>query len=145
MKEAIHFIRKAMIDRLTGAVSINGNIVSVYNQVPSDVSYPFIRIYSVSSNESDFNQSSFISETITRIEVATRYQGDSGGELDSNLIINQILELIRTRSAGYFDLSSDNFKVFTCIKENCTYLNEYDDDHTYYRAIMEISNKIQQL
>lgn len=145
MKEAIHFIRKAMIDKLLGNISQNGNIVPIYNQVPSSTTYPFIRIYSVSSNESDYNQSSFISETITRIEVNTRYQGDSGGELDCNQIINQILELIRTRSAGYFDLSSDSFKVFTCIKENCTYLDDYDNDHTYYRAIMEISNKIQQL
>jgi len=145
MKEAIHFIRKAMIDRLTGNVSLNGNSVPVYNQVPSSTAYPFIRIYSVSSNEADFNASSYISETITRIEVSTRFQGDSGGELDCNLIINQILELIRTRSAGYFDLSADGFNVFTCVKENCTYLSEIDEDYTYYRAIMEISNKIQQV
>lgn len=145
MKEAIHFIRKAMIDRLNGNISLNGNNVPVYNQVPSSVSYPFIRIYSVSSNETDYNATSYISETITRIDVATRYQGDSGGELDCNLIINQILELVRTRSAGYFDLSSDGFKVFTCTKDSCTYLSDVDEDYTYYRAVLEISNKIQQL
>jgi len=145
MKEPIHFIRKAIIDRLTGQVSINGNIVPIYNQVPSSTTYPFIRVYSVNSDETDFNAGSYITETITRIEVSTRFQGDSGGELDSNLIINQILELIRTRSAGYFDLSSDGFNVFTCIKENCTYLSDVDVDYTYYRAILEISNKIQQV
>jgi hypothetical protein len=101
-------------------------------------------VYSVSSDETDFNQTSYITETITRIEVVTRFASDSGGELTANQAINRILELIRTRSNGYFDLSADGFNVFTCVKESSTYIVDDERDHTYFRGIVEISNKIQQ-
>lgn len=144
MITTIQFIRKAIIDRLTNAVSYNGNYVPVYNRVRSNASFPYIWVYSVSEDESDFNQSSFITQTITRIEVVTRYSGDAGGELAANQITSQILNLIRTRSNGYFDLSAQGFDVFTCVCEGMDYYVDEDDDYTYYRCIMEISNKIQQ-
>lgn len=144
MLEAIQFIRKAIIDRLTGNILINGVALPVFNRVPSGATVPYIYVYSVSTDESDYNQSSFITETITRIEVITRFQGDSGGELQVNQAVSQILALIRTRSNGYFNLSSDGFNVFTCINEGTTYLTDDDDDFTYFRGIVEISNKIQQ-
>lgn len=144
MLEAIQFIRKAIINRLTGNILINGSALPVYNRVPSGTSVPYIYVYSVSTDESDYNQTSFITETITRIEVITRFQGDSGGELQVNQAVSQILALIRTRSNGYFDLSDDGFNVFTCINEGTTYLTDEDVDYTYFRGIIEISNKIQQ-
>jgi hypothetical protein len=145
MLEAIQFIRKAIITRLTGTVILHGSALPVFNRVPSSSTFPYIHVYSVSTNEADFNQTSFISETLTRIEIITRFQGDSGGELDVNTAMSQVLNLIRTRSAGYFDLSADGFQVFTCINEGISYLTDEDDDYTYFRGILEVSNKIQQL
>lgn len=144
MLEPIQFIRKAIITRLTNNVVISGVTFGVYNRVPSSASFPYILVYSVSSDETDFNQTSYITETITRIEVVTRFASDSGGELTANQAINRILELIRTRSNGYFDLSTDGFNVFTCVKESSTYIVDDEADHTYFRGIVEISNKIQQ-
>lgn len=145
MLEAIQFIRKAIITRLTNAVTLHGSALPVYNRVPSSSTFPYIHVYSVSTNEADFNQTSFISETLTRIEIITRFQGDSGGELDVNTAMSEVLNLIRTRSAGYFDLSADGFQVFTCINEGISYLVDEDEDYTYFRGILEVSNKIQQL
>jgi hypothetical protein len=145
MLEAIQFIRKAIINRLSGNILINGSALPVYNRVPTCASVPYIYVYSVSTDESDYNQTSFITETITRIEVITRFQGDSGGELQVNQAVSQILALIRTRSNGYFNLSADGFNVFTCINEGTTYLTDEDVDYTYFRAVIEISNKIQQV
>lgn len=139
------YIRKAIINRLTGNVIINGNPVPVFNRIPSNSTFPFIRVYSFSLNESDFNQSSFITQVITKIEVVTRYQSDNGGELDADNAVNKILELIRTRSNGYFDLSGDGFNVFTCINEGITDFEDDDQDYTYFRKILEISNKVQQI
>lgn len=144
MLEPIQFIRKAIITRLTNNVVIGGVTFGVYNRVPSTASFPYILVYSVSSDETDFNQTSYITETITRIEVVTRFASDSGGEITANQAINRILELIRTRSNGYFDLSADGFNVFTCVKESSTYMVDDEADHTYFRGIVEISNKIQQ-
>lgn len=145
MIEAIHFIRKAIITRLTDAISVNGSYVPVYNRVPNDASEPYIRVYSVDSNEVDQNSDKFMLECTTRIEVVTSFIGDDGGELQANQIASEILTLIRTRSGNYFDLSSDGFNVYTCTNEGTSYLYEDGVEKTYFRAILTISNRIEQI
>ena len=144
MTEAIHFIRRAIITRLTDAITINGSYVPVYNRVPNDASEPYIRVYSVDSNEVDQNADTFMLECSTRIEVVTSFIGDDGGELQANQIASEILTLIRTRSGNYFDLSSDGFNVYTCTNEGTSYLYEDGVEKTYFRAILTISNRVEQ-
>lgn len=143
MLEAIHYLRKAIIERLNGEVLLNNQALPVYNRVPSNATAPYIIVYSVSNNEVDQNQSSFTMELITRVEVVTRFVGDDGGELDCNLAISKILSLLRTRSSGYVDLTADGFKVYTSVNESVTYLQEDLKDHTYYRGILELSNRVE--
>ena len=145
MLEAIHYVRKAIIAKLNGNVTINGSIVPIYGRVPTNASYPFIRVYSLSNDETDQNQTSFTSETITRVECVTRFASDDGGELDSNLMVSKCLELLRTRSANYIDLSANGFNVYTSVNEGVKYLQDDLSDFTYFRAIIEISNKIEQI
>lgn len=145
MKEVIHRVRKALIDKLNGNVTLRGATVPIYNRLPSNATYPLIRIYSVSNDEIDQNQTSYITETLTRLEVITRFSGDSGGELDSNLITDEILQIVRTRSADYIDLEAEGFKVFTSTVEGINYLTEDGDDFTYFRTIIELSNRIEQI
>ena len=85
MLEAIHYVRKAIIAKLTNNVTIDSTTIQIYNRVPNNASYPFIRVYSVSNNEIDQNQTQYNFETITRIECVTRFVSDDGGELDVNL------------------------------------------------------------
>ena len=144
MLESIHFLRKEIISALSGQITINGNSVDVYNRIPTSANYPLIRVYSVSSNEIDQNQSSFIMETITRIECISRFSSDDGGELQVNQMVNQILNIVRSRPQP-FDLSSYGFKVFTSVNDGVKYLNDDMKDHTYYRGIIELSNKVQQI
>jgi len=145
MLEAIHYVRKAIIAKLNGNVTIDGSIVPIYGRVPTNASYPFIRVYSLSNDETDQNQTSFTTETITRIECVTRFASDDGGELDSNLMVSKCLELLRTRSANYIDLSANGFNVYTSVNEGVKYLQDDLSDFTYFRAIIEISNKIEQI
>ena len=145
MIEAIHFIRKAIITRLTDAITSNGVTVPIYNRVPNDASEPYIRVYSVDSTEVDQNSDTFMLECATRIEVVTSFIGDDGGELQANQIASDILAIIRTRSGNYFDLSADGFNVYTCINEGTSYLYEDGVEKTYFRAILTISNRIEQI
>jgi hypothetical protein len=144
MKEVIHRVRKAYIDKLASNVLLRGASVPIYNRVPSDASFPYIRIYSVSNDEIDQNQTNYITEVITRLEVVTRFTGDSGGELDSNLITDEVLELVRTRTSSYINLDDEGFNVFTTQIETINYLEEDASDYTYYRVIIEVSNRIEQ-
>lgn len=183
MREVIHRIRKAIIDKLNGspnitnlsefrkrvledggnmeafqcvseeitALQINEQIklrnsyIPIYNRVPSDATYPFIRVYSVSNNEVDQNQTTFNSEVITRIEVVTRFESDNGGELDCNLIVDECLSLLRTRSSDYFDLREQGFNVYTSQNQGIQYIEQDLSDHTYFRAIIELSNRVEQI
>lgn len=145
MKEVIHRIRKALLDKLAGNIVLRGATVPIYNRIPSDATYPFIRIYSVSNDEINQNQTSYLTETITRLEVITRFSGDNGGELDSNLITDEILKIVRTRSADYIDLDEQGFNVFSSTVAGINYLTEDSDDYTYFRTIIELSNKVQQI
>lgn len=145
MLEAIHYVRKAIIAKLNGNVIIDGSNVPIYGRVPTNASYPFIRVYSLSNDETDQNQTSFTTETITRVECVTRFASDDGGELDSNLMVSKCLELLRTRSANYIDLSANGFNVYTSVNEGVKYLQDDLSDFTYFRAIIEISNKIEQI
>lgn len=142
MIDAMHHIRKAIIDRLTGNITHNGSAVSIYNVIPKNATYPLIRIYSVSSNEVNQNQTTFNSEILTRVEVVTRFSGDDGGELTANRLISDCLNLLRTRSDGYFDLSANGLKVYVVENNGITYLTDNFSDHTYHRAIMDLSVKV---
>ena len=145
MKDPIKYIRQAMITALNGNISYDGANVPVYGRVPSSASEPYIKIYSVQTNETDQNAEEFITETLTRIEVVTAFDSDSGGELEVNTIVNDILVIIRTRSSGYFDLSSNDFHVYTCVNEGVTYLEDDRNDKTYFTSIIDISNRVLQV
>ena len=144
MLEAIHFVRKAIITALTNNVSIDSANVSVYGRDPNNASFPYIRVYSVSNNEIDQNQTQYNMETITRIECIARYVSDDGGEYDVNSMVSQCLNLLRTRSSGYINLTSDGFTVYTSENTGITYIEDDLSDHTYYRGIIELSNRITQ-
>lgn len=142
MNDAMHHIRKAILDRLSGAISFGGTTINAYNVVPRGAAYPHIHVYSVSTNEIDQNATSFNAEVVTRIEVIDRFDSNTGGELSVNSIISDCLNLLRTRTAGYFDLSGDGFKVYGVENRGITYLTDNLTDHTYKRAIMELVVKV---
>lgn len=144
MNEAIHFIRRAIITRLTDAITVDGSYVPIYNRVPNDASEPYIRVYSVDTSEVDQNQSSFTTNCTTRVEVVTSFLGDDGGELQANQIASEAVNLIRTRSGSYYDLSGDGFNVYTCTLDSTTYLEQDTTEKTYFRAIMTFENRVEQ-
>jgi len=51
MLEAIHYVRKAILAKLNGNITIDGSVVPIYGRVPTNASYPYIRVYSVSNDE----------------------------------------------------------------------------------------------
>jgi|TARA_R110002020_G_scaffold390072_4_gene600570 hypothetical protein len=145
MKDPIKFIRKKIFNACSGSVTLDGNNVLFYNRVPSDTTYPFVRVYGLSTSQIDDNQSKYNVECITRIEVVTRFLGDVGGDLDANDIMTQIMNLLITKNQSAFDLSADNFNCYAVTNNGVTYLQDDLTDHTYFRAILELSNKVEQI
>ena len=136
MKDPSFIVRKGLFDVLNGNISYDSSNVPVYNVVPDNATYPYIVIYSVSTNQIENNQTNYISGVDTTLEVVTRFSSSSGGQLQSNKIINSIAQLIILKS-GLLDLSSDNFNVYSQTNEGITYLTEDLPDHTYYRGVVQ--------
>ena len=145
MNEALHHIRQKYFLLLNNTIDSNGSNVPAYNKVPSDATEPFIKIYSVGVSEVDQNQDSFNLECTTRIEVVTGFDGDSGGELDLNRIVDSVLNIIRKRSTNYIDLSSNNFSVYTTVINSISYFEDDLEDKSYFRAIIEVINRVEKI
>ena len=144
MKDPAFVVRKGLFDVLNGNITYDGSNVPVYNVVHDNASYPYIIIYSVSTNSIEDNKSKFITDVETRLEVVTRFSSSSGGQLQANKIINSISQLIILKS-GLLNLTSSSFNVYSQVNNGITYLTEDLPDHTYYRGVLEMSVKLEQL
>ena len=145
MNDPTRFVRQKILTALTGNISSGGSVVPVYGSVPSTATFPYIRVYGVDLNEVDQNRTSFTTEVTTRIEVVTRFITDNGGELTANTLISNCLNLLRVRVGNYINLASDGFKVYTSVAESINYLREDTKSHTYYRAILELQNRVMEI
>jgi len=143
MKEPAHFVRRGLFNVLNGNITYDGSNVPVYNAVPNNATYPYIIIYSVSTNQIEDNISNYIADVSTRIEVVTRFADGDGGQLQANQIINSISQLVVLKS-GLMNLNSDGFNVYSQVNEGITYLTEDALDHTYYRGVISLSVKLEQ-
>ena len=144
MKDPSHFVRKAVYDALNGNVTLNSATVPVYNVAPSTASAPYILISSVQNNIVENIKDTFLMQVQTQIDVITSFDTNTGGQLDANLAMNQITNLLVSRNS-FFDLSSNNFKCVTSQNDGITYITDDTDTETIYRAVLTLSNDVEQL
>ena len=145
MHEIVHEIRKGIITQLTNNVSYNSINVPIYNFTPQGEATPFIRIYTTESSENFYNSGSYMIQANIRIDVITSFDGDSGGELQANQIMDQVINLTRTRSENYIDLSSNNAKVISVLNNGINYSETFERDRSYVIANLDLQYQIQLL
>lgn len=145
MNEVAHHLRKAIIDRLTGNVTVGGSAISIVNRVGSSINEPFVKVTTVSANEIDQNAGSFNIQIVIRFDVITSFDGDDGGELTANQIVDQILNQVRTRSSTYMDLSANDFNIYATEVDSISYDQNYSNDKTYFNAVVDVVFRIQNL
>ena len=145
MVEIVHEVRKKLIEKIDGNVTYNSSDVPVYNFTPKNQATPFIRIYTIDTNEINFNISTYILEVNIRIDVVTSFDGDGGGELQANQIMSQVLTQTRTRTSGYIDLSSNSANVISVINNGVRYVEQYEKDKSYVIANLDLQFKIELL
>ena len=143
MKDPAQYVRRGLYNVLDGNITYDGSNVPIYNTVPVNATYPYIIIYSVTTNQIEDNRDNYIADVSTRLEVVTRFADGDGGQLQANEIINSISQLVVLKS-GLLNLNSDGFNVYSQVNEGITYLTEDAPDHTYYRGILSLSVKLEQ-
>jgi len=145
MITAIQHIRKKIYIALFGNITIGSTTLAVYNRVPSNATYPFIKIYSENEEQSNLNNTNFITTVITKIEIVARYSGNAGGELEVQQAVSQILNILKSSIIGNYDLSADDLNSVTSRVNDVTYLSTDLKDHYYQRAIIELENIVEQI
>tara|TARA_B100002051_G_C16727879_1_gene636371 strand:+ start:632 stop:1474 length:843 start_codon:yes stop_codon:yes gene_type:complete len=117
--------------------------IKIYNKVPSNVSYPFIRIYSQEERQIDNNNSRFMKDVITRIEVVHRNTTASGGELLNNSIVNQITSILMPNPGESLPITDYNISIYSTELLGVTNFQDTFKDFTYHRSIIEISTRVE--
>ena len=89
-------LRIAIGEALGVNITLNGKTVPVYHKVPDGAAKPFIEIIDQSETYGKANKDSKEYNGIVPIAVRTSHIGDGGGDIDVDLITEQIEPIIET-------------------------------------------------
>jgi hypothetical protein len=147
MKDLNLKLRTEYFERLEGAITYNGEAVKVYNGavVPNSASFPYITIGNFNSTEiGEGTKESYAQECFLDVQVFTQTPNQFGGTKEADSISNQVTTLVRTRQAGYFDLSP-NFQLLSIQLDNTTSFNEIVKNGLINRRILRFRHNIFEL
>jgi hypothetical protein len=146
MKDVGELIRQKLYERLSGAIVIDLQEVPVFDSasVLAAATEPYILLSTFVSTElGEGSKESYGQEVSVLIEVGTRFDNSFGGKLLSDRISNEVMELVRTRQAGYLDLSPDWYVIRTLMESTNT-LEQLIDTGVLVRRLIRFTFKIQQ-
>ena len=143
MKDIGLSLRTAYYNRLQGAITYAGSVVNVYDSssVPSNADKPYILLSTYISTElGEGSKQSYAQEVTLLIDVVTKFPNSMGGKKQCDTISNSVIELIRTRQAGYLTLSG--FQIITTLLDSNQTLEELVSDGVVVRRLIRFRHKI---
>jgi hypothetical protein len=146
MKDVGQLIRTKVYDRLFGVLEYNSQAIPVYDSagVPANASQPYVLLSTFNATELlEGSKQSYGQEISLLIEVCMKFDNSFGGKIICDNISNQITELIRTRQAGYLDLSPDWYIIRTLL-ESTNSLEQPINTGVLTRRFIRFTFKIQQ-
>lgn len=113
MKDCFNILQQKYFEAINGVVMSNGNEVKFYDSVvPENAVIPYIVISGIVANESS-NKESYGQEVYVTLDIFTKFANSFGGRKQASIISDQVIQLIRTRQAGYLDLSPDFYMILS--------------------------------
>jgi hypothetical protein len=146
MKDVGQLIRTKVYDRLFGVLEYNGDTIPVYDSagVPANAIQPYVLLSTFNATELlEGSKQSYGQEISLLIEVCMKFDNSYGGKIVCDNISNQITELIRTRQAGYLDLSP-NWYIIRTLLESTNSLEQPISTGVLTRRFIRFTFKIQQ-
>jgi hypothetical protein len=147
MKDCIAILQEKYFEALDGVLSYNGATIPVYDSssIPADAVQPYVLLSDVFATElGEGSKSSYGQEVIFECRVVTKYLNAFGGKKQASNISDQIIQRIRTRQAGYLDLSPD----FYMIKSELESTNSFEElvsDGILVNRIIRFNHTIQEV
>lgn len=139
MKDSGLVVRTAYYEALNGNVLVNSVPVPVYDDVPNDADYPYIKLSDQTSNEVVLTRSCFNVDATILIDIVTGFK-QGGGKKQSDIIAGQILELVHPT----ITLTGDFQSVSSTLEASNT-IEEKTDSHKIYRRLLRFRNFIHQI
>lgn len=138
MKDIGLLLRTKLFERLNNAITLSGNTISVYDivSVPADATKPYILLGNFTSTEiGEGSKQSYGQEAYFDIHVVTKFGNAFGGRKEGDYIANEISQLVRTRQAGYLDLTPD-WICIGVVLDNTTNIQGLESDGMLSERIM---------
>ena len=140
MKNPSYQLRTALYTLLNGTISINSATVPAYDVVPRTVDFPYIRIgetYVIENSDKTHDGTTVAVD----IYAVTGYEGDYGGQKDSDDISNGILLLVNSKTNP--TLSGFSAYITELVSSNT--LTERTETHILITNILRLRFNIQQI
>tara|TARA_R100000657_G_C4662798_1_gene106559 strand:- start:298 stop:726 length:429 start_codon:yes stop_codon:yes gene_type:complete len=127
-KDSTTQLQVAYYQLLNNNVTLSGNPVPVYDEVPANGTYPHIQFNDTSLTDNS-TKSTFMDNVTFSLSVVDRFSLDNGSRSRLNNIVNQVKQIIRARPVP-FTLS--DFNVLTSVVDNDIMRKEKTDTFTYF-------------
>lgn len=94
MKDIFLPIRQAYYTALQGNITLNSQVVNVYDVVPMDAQYPYVVFAQQQSTVTNLKRGCEAYQATILLEIVTKYAAYKGGRKDADTIADQIYSLL---------------------------------------------------
>lgn len=134
MRDTILPLRTAYFSALNGNLTLNGQNVSVYNDVPEDATYPYVILSSQDSASFLNTKACDNTEDYVLIDIVTGFV-KGGGNKDADLIASQVLNIVPS-------IQLEEFQNVKTTKVSDATLQEVTSSHKIFRRLIRFRHFI---
>ena len=127
-KDSTTQLQTAYYTLLNTNVTLSGIPVPVYDEVPSNGTYPHIQFADTTLTDNS-TKSTFMDNVTFSLSVVDRFSLDNGSRAKLNNVVNQVKEIIRARPVPF---NLNDFNVITSVVDNDIFIKEKTDTYTYF-------------
>jgi hypothetical protein len=127
-KDSTTELQVAYYTLLNTNVTLSGNPVAVYDEVPANGTYPHIQFNDTTLSDNS-TKTTFMDDVTFSLSVVDRFSLDNGSRANLNNVVNQVKEIIRARPVP-FNLT--NFNVINSVVETDLSRKEKTSTYTYF-------------
>lgn len=143
MRDCFDILITKYYTALNGNITYNSASVPIYDRVPNNATFPYIRFSSYTGVD-DSNKSNYLQEVTVTIQVVSAFDVDTGGKGQSDNIADQVIDIIRERPLQLLDLSP-NFKLLSVSLDDTSTFDELTATHLIVYRNIRFRHKVEQL
>lgn len=112
---------------LINSITYNGSIISVYEEVPKNATYPYIQFNGYTETD-DSTKSDFADEIFLSLKIVDRYSLTTGTKKKIASIWSDLKGIITSRISPF---TCENYDVIISVTDNFIIRKEYSQTHIY--------------